>query len=120
MIRLLLRGLVVASLFYLGFPSIYAQSDKFKVVLDPGHGGKDPGNVNNGYYEKTITLAISKKVAALLNKEPDVNVSLTRDRDVAVDLYARGPIANKRGADVFVSIHCDEHDSNAHGAGTFV
>ena len=120
MIRLLLRGLVIASLFYLGFPSIYAQSDNFKVVIDPGHGGKDPGNVHNGYYEKTITLAISKKVAALLNKEPDVDVSLTRDRDVAVDLYARGPIANKRGADVFVSIHCDAHDSNAHGAGTFV
>ena len=69
MIRLLLRGLVIASLLYLGFPSIYAQSDQFKVVLDPGHGGKDPGNVHNGYYEKTITLAISKKVEAILNKE---------------------------------------------------
>ena len=102
------------------FSLVYAQSDQFKVVLDPGHGGRDPGNVQNGYYEKNITLSISKKIQTLLSKEPDVAVYLTRDKDVAIDLYARGPFANKIGADVFVSIHCDAHDSNAYGAGTFV
>ena len=102
------------------FYAVHAQSDKFKVVLDPGHGGRDPGNIHNGYYEKNITLSISKKVKTLLNEEADIAVYLTRDKDVGVDLYNRGPIANKIGADVFVSIHCDAHDSNAHGAGTFV
>lgn len=99
---------------------VSAQSNTFLVVIDPGHGGKDPGNVHNGYYESKITLAVAKQVKELLKGQSDIKVVLTRESDVAIDLYARGPIANKLGADVFVSIHCDAHDSSAHGAGTFV
>jgi len=95
-------------------------SDGFVVVLDAGHGGHDPGNLGNGYMEKNIALNIVLKVGELLKKTPGIKVIYTRDDDSFVDLFVRGEIANKAGADLFVSVHCDSHTSNAHGAGTFV
>lgn len=94
--------------------------DKFTIVLDAGHGGHDPGNLGNGYYEKNIALNIVLNAGALLEKNPDINVIYTRKDDTFVDLYVRGEIANKADADLFVSVHCDSHTSQAHGAGTFV
>ncbi len=94
--------------------------DKFTVVLDAGHGGHDPGNLGNGYYEKDIALNIVLKAGALLEKNRNINVIYTRKDDTFVDLYVRGEIANKANADLFVSVHCDSHTSKAHGAGTFV
>ena len=94
--------------------------DKFTVVLDAGHGGHDPGNLGNGYKEKNIALNIVLKAGALLEKNPDIEVIYTRKDDTFVDLYVRGEIANKAGADLFVSVHCDSHTSKANGAGTFV
>ena len=108
-------------LFFLFWIPLSAQSNSnFTVFLDPGHGGKDPGNMHNGYVEKKITLAIALKVGDLLSKQPGIKVHYSRTDDRSVDLYARGPMANKINADVFVSIHCDAHDSDAYGAGTFV
>ncbi|MEK6155407.1 N-acetylmuramoyl-L-alanine amidase [Flavobacteriaceae bacterium 3-367] len=95
-------------------------SDKFIVVLDAGHGGHDPGNLGNGYLEKNIALNIVLKVGEILSKNPGVEVIYTRKDDTFVDLYVRGEIANKANADLFVSVHCDSHTSDAHGAGTFV
>ncbi|MCJ7465398.1 MAG: N-acetylmuramoyl-L-alanine amidase [Maribacter sp.] len=95
-------------------------SDKFIVVLDAGHGGHDPGNLGNGYLEKNIALNIVLKVGAILEKHPDIQVIYTRKEDKFVDLFVRGEIANKAKADLFVSVHCDSHTSDAHGAGTFV
>lgn len=95
-------------------------SDKFTVVLDAGHGGHDPGNLGNGYLEKNIALRIVLEAGKLLEKDPNVKVIYTRKDDSFVDLYVRGEIANKAKADLFVSVHCDSHSSNAHGAGTFV
>jgi N-acetylmuramoyl-L-alanine amidase len=95
-------------------------SDKFIVVLDAGHGGHDPGNLGNGYLEKNIALNIVLKVGAILEKQPDIQVIYTRKEDKFVDLFVRGEIANKAKADLFVSVHCDSHTSDAHGAGTFV
>lgn len=95
-------------------------SDGFVVVLDAGHGGHDPGNLGNGYMEKNIALKIVLKVGEELKKIPGIKVVYTRDDDSFVDLFVRGEIANKAGADLFVSVHCDSHTSNAHGAGTFV
>ena len=92
----------------------------FTVVLDAGHGGHDPGNLGNGYLEKNIALNIVLEVGKVLEKEKDVKVVYTRRDDSFVDLYVRGEIANKAKADLFVSVHCDSHTSNAHGAGTFV
>ena len=94
--------------------------DKFIVVLDAGHGGHDPGNLGNGYLEKNIALRIVLETGKILEKDPDIEVVYTRKEDVFVDLYVRGEIANKAKADLFVSVHCDSHTSNAHGAGTFV
>ncbi|MCL6266260.1 N-acetylmuramoyl-L-alanine amidase family protein [Flagellimonas myxillae] len=94
--------------------------DKFVVVLDAGHGGHDPGNLGNGYLEKNIALGIVLKAGAELEKHADVKVIYTRKDDSFVDLFVRGEIANQANADLFVSVHCDSHNSDAHGAGTFV
>ena len=94
--------------------------EKFVVVLDAGHGGHDPGNLGNGYLEKNIALRIVLEAGKILEKNPDIEVVYTRKEDVFVDLYVRGEIANKAKADLFVSVHCDSHNSDAHGAGTFV
>lgn len=92
----------------------------FVVVLDAGHGGHDPGNLGNGYLEKKIALSIVLQTGAILEKTPGIKVIYTRKDDTFVDLYKRGEIANKANADLFVSVHCDSHTSNAYGAGTFV
>jgi len=94
--------------------------DKFVVVLDAGHGGKDPGNLGNGYREKDIALKTVLAVGKELEKNPNIKVVYTRKTDVFIDLFVRGKIANKEKADLFVSIHCDSHTSQAYGAGTFV
>ena len=93
---------------------------KFVVVLDAGHGGKDPGNLGNGYREKDIALKTVLAVGKALEKIPNIKVVYTRKTDVFIDLFVRGKIANKEKADLFVSIHCDSHTSQAYGAGTFV
>ncbi|MEM9075489.1 MAG: N-acetylmuramoyl-L-alanine amidase [Bacteroidota bacterium] len=94
--------------------------DKFIVVLDAGHGGHDPGNLGNGYLEKDIALQIVLKTGKELEKNPDIKVIYTRKDDTFIDLYVRGKIANEANADLFVSVHCDSHSSQAYGAGTFV
>ena len=94
--------------------------DIFTVVLDAGHGGKDPGNRGNQYYEKHIALNVTLKIGAILKKNPEINIIYTRKNDVFIPLNKRADIANSAKADLFVSIHCDAHTSNAYGAGTFV
>ena len=96
-----------------------AQNKPFVVVIDPGHGGKDPGNLGNGFKEKDIVLDVSMQVGALLQQQ-GVEVIYTRKKDVFIELYDRAPVANKADADLFISIHCDAHNTQAHGAGTFV
>lgn len=98
----------------------FSQENPFIVVLDAGHGGHDPGNLGNGYSEKNIALNIVLQVGAILERNPNIKVIYTRKDDTFVDLYVRGEIANKANANLFVSVHCDSHTSEAHGAGTFV
>ena len=81
--------------------SIFAQKKDFIVVLDAGHGGKDPGKV--GYKkirEKEIALNIVLKVGKFLEKEKGIKVVYTRKTDVLIDLWERGKIANKADADL--------------------
>lgn len=99
---------------------LIAQEKLYTVVLDAGHGGKDPGNIGNGYREKNITLKVVKEIGKLLESYKDIQVVYTRQTDVLIDLWKRGEIANKKKADLFVSIHCDGHTSNAYGSSTFV
>lgn len=93
---------------------------KFVVVLDAGHGGTDPGNTGNGYKEKDIALNIVLTVGKALEKHPNIKVIYTRKTDVFVTLRGRAKIANDADADLFVSVHCNAHNSSAHGAETFV
>ena len=122
-----IRGIVMRNikLFFLIFFLFTFKNDsqslknEFVVVVDAGHGGKDPGNRGNGYFEKNIALKIALNVGQTLSKN-GVKVVYTRKKDVFVDLFRRAQIANEANADLFISIHCDAHNSNAYGAGTFV
>ena len=92
----------------------------FVVVLDAGHGGKDSGNIGNGFREKEIALDVSLQVGEILSAEPNIKVIYTRKTDVFIELDERAPVANKADADLFVSIHCNAHHTQAQGAETFV
>jgi len=82
-------------------------SRKGVIVIDAGHGGRDPGAIAiDGTYEKHITLAVSRKVAARLKRRGH-RVTMTRQDDRYPELEARAALANRLGADLFVSIHAD-------------
>ncbi|MDV7187143.1 N-acetylmuramoyl-L-alanine amidase [Lutibacter sp. TH_r2] len=112
---------VLFGLLILSENNVYSQTKKYVVVLDAGHGGKDPGKV--GYKnakEKDIALNIVLKVGKILEKESNIKVIYTRKTDVFVDLWERGRIANKADANLFVSVHCNSHTSQAYGSETWV
>lgn len=92
-----------------------------KIVLDPGHGGEEEGAVGpSGLDEKTVTLALCKRVQAILEKQPGVDVILTRDTDVDLGLWERPALANRAGAHLFVSVHANgSRASVANGVETF-
>ena len=105
---------------YLFSQSNSIQNSEFTVVIDAGHGGKDPGNTGNGFIEKDIALKISTNLGMLLEKR-GVNVIYTRKKDVFIGLFERANIANQSDAQLFISIHCDAfRTSQPYGAGTFV
>ncbi|HEY5626337.1 MAG TPA: N-acetylmuramoyl-L-alanine amidase [Nitrospira sp.] len=80
------------------------------IVIDPGHGGKDPGaHGRRGTEEKDITLKVALKLRHLLSKQPGIRVLMTRERDVFVELEDRAKFANGNEADLFVSIHVNSH-----------
>lgn len=79
------------------------------IVLDPGHGGKDPGNQEGRRQEKQFTLAFAKDLSELLTKA-GFNVSLTRSTDSFIDLPVRPEIARRRRADLLISIHFNSAD----------
>ncbi|PRS72140.1 N-acetylmuramoyl-L-alanine amidase [Bacillus sp. NMTD17] len=76
-----------------------------KIMIDPGHGGHDPGAVANGLKEKELVLTIAKKTKAILEKVYGASVKLTRSTDVYIDLSQRARLANNWGAAYFASIH---------------
>ena len=81
------------------------------IVLDPGHGGKDPGALGRrGTREKDIVLKISRQLKAMIKKElGGAKVLMTREKDVFIELEDRAEFANKKNADLFVSIHVNSH-----------
>lgn len=92
--------------------NIIREKERWKldvVVIDPGHGGKDPGAIGvTGTKEKDITLAVAKKLGKLIEtKMPDVKVVYTRLSDEFVELYRRGQIANQANGKLFISLHCN-------------
>lgn len=109
---------------FLFFPTssseIYSQ-ERFKIVIDAGHGGKDPGRPNkSGIKEKDIVLKIALDLGKKLENSGN-EVIYTRDKDIFLTLRQRAKIANDVDADLFISIHCNAfHDSSVHGSETFV
>ena len=90
---------------YMKLPNV--TRNKFSVVIDPGHGGLDPGAIGiGGIRETDVVLEVSKKVKELLSKK-GVKVSLTRENEVNLDLRPRVSFANNLNADIFVSIHAN-------------
>ena len=103
------------------FISNIANSQKFKVTLDAGHGDHDYGAVYHGHIEKNIALAVVLKVGKLLEKNSSIDVIYTRKGDQFIDLVERANIANRADADIFVSIHCNANPNNAaDGCETYV
>jgi N-acetylmuramoyl-L-alanine amidase len=87
----------------------YKITDKVSsIVIDPGHGGVDPGAVGKkGLYEKDVNLAIGKMLRQLVEDSLKIKVIMTRDRDYYLSLKERSNIANRNAADLFVSLHCN-------------
>lgn len=94
-----------------------ATSD-LKVIIDPGHGGKDPGSVSNGFQEKMVTLNIGKHMKAYFDKTP-IAISMTRSTDIFIELGDRAKAASLNNGDVFVSIHNNKYNGEANGQETF-
>ena len=95
---------------------------KFKLVIDAGHGGEDPGCRGRKSQEKTVTLNVALKLGKLISDNyDDVQVIYTRKTDVFVEVYKRAVIANNNHADLFISIHCNAAENkSAHGVETWV
>ncbi len=90
------------------------------IVIDPGHGGKDPGAIGGDKQEKNVTLAAAKELKAQLEATGRYRVHLTRSTDVFIKLQDRVKIARKHGADLFVSLHADSIDKpNVSGASIY-
>lgn len=98
------------------------EAPPFLVVIDPGHGGEDPGAVSpNNNYEKRVVLAIAKQLREQLNAEDGIRAELTRSKDRFIKLGRRVNIAHRLGADVFISVHADSVVSRkARGSSVFV
>jgi N-acetylmuramoyl-L-alanine amidase len=93
------------------------------IVIDPGHGGRDPGAIGSFSYEKNIVLPVAIRMGEYLERNiPNVKVIYTRKTDIYVDLSERPEIANRNNADLFISIHANliPKGKNAYGAETFV
>ncbi len=101
----------------------YSSGERWRldtIVLDAGHGGKDPGTVGNGLQEKHIALSIVKKLGGYIENRLGVNVVYTRTTDRFVELRERGRIANEAGGKLFVSVHVNAAANHAaHGTETF-
>lgn len=93
----------------LDLPTIYGPDDRTRplVVIDPGHGGKDPGASGFGFQEKDVVLGLAKALRDKLVEQGGVRVALTREDDRFLVLGERPEIARRMGADLFISIHAD-------------
>lgn len=113
--------LTVVALMILSAMALPLSAKEFVVVIDPGHGGKDPGAIGRQHQEKTINLNVAKRLGALIEQNnDDVKVVYTRTTDKYVTLKDRPTIANEADGDLFISIHTNSVESQqAYGAETY-
>jgi N-acetylmuramoyl-L-alanine amidase len=91
-----------------------------RIVIDAGHGGHDPGARAHGLNEADLVLDVANRLRKLLDKQPGMQVTMTRDTDVFIPLEQRTAIANREGADLFLSIHANaSRNSRARGVETY-
>ncbi|MBL6975486.1 MAG: N-acetylmuramoyl-L-alanine amidase, partial [Deltaproteobacteria bacterium] len=99
--------------------SLVAQAQPYKICIDPGHGGSDPGAVGCGLAEADITLKVGLLLEGLMAADPDLVPLMTRKTDVFVSLQGRADYANDNGVDRFASIHNNAYNGNVSGIETF-
>ncbi|MDP4278651.1 MAG: N-acetylmuramoyl-L-alanine amidase, partial [Bacteroidota bacterium] len=101
--------------------SAKSAADPFTLIIDAGHGGKDPGALGSIVREKDVVLDVALRFGQLVKRNhPDVKIIYTRNTDVFIPLERRAQIANNAKADLFISIHADWAESKSvHGASTF-
>lgn len=121
----IVTGILIGSFFLLAATNPGVKSPKpFILVLDAGHGGKDPGNLGTGKFkttEKDIALDVTLMLGKYIEEEfPEVKIVYTRKGDTFPTLKNRVEIANSNQADLFISIHCNSFSNNASGSETFV
>jgi N-acetylmuramoyl-L-alanine amidase len=114
-------GFLSAIIVLSSFTGLEVNKYKIKtVVLDAGHGGKDPGCQGANTNESEITLQVTLELGRILKENfPELKVVYTRTTDVFVELHDRAAIANKANADLFISIHCNSGPKHVHGTETF-
>lgn len=118
------RLFLILLLFFAATNTVHSQKGKkkqFTVVIDPGHGGVDPGALGRKSKEKNVNMSVSRLLADMIKEEyPEVKVIFTRTTDVKIPLVRRAGIANDANADLFISIHSNANKSiAAHGCETF-
>jgi len=113
----------IISLFIAVFFSFRGTNKKYKIktiVLDAGHGGKDPGTHGKKTKEKDVVLSVVQKLGKMLKaKYPDLKVIYTRTTDEFIELNERSDIANRNNADLFISIHCNSGPAHICGSETY-
>lgn len=114
--------IVLCLLFFNNYGAVVEGGYKIKtVVIDAGHGGKDPGCHGASSNEKDVCLSIALKLGAYIRATfPEVKVIFTRETDVFLELHERAKIANDNDADLFISIHANSGPSAAYGTETYV
>jgi N-acetylmuramoyl-L-alanine amidase len=123
--NILIISFLTLSLFLAGFSPTGSKAPEYKlkrIVIDAGHGGKDPGTVGSISREKDIALKVALQVGEYVKELlPGVEVIYTRKTDVFLELKERSNIANRNKADLFISIHCNAAPNrSAYGTETFV
>jgi len=117
-----LKLLLPESAQVVSLPSVYGPDDPSRplVVIDAGHGGRDPGATGNGVREKDITLGLALALKDALVAEGGIRVALTREDDRLLALEERPEIARRMGADLFLSIHADSAGSTSDVSGASI